>query len=319
MNQEGPGSVVVSVDAELGWGYHDLDSPPAERLEAARPGWATLIDLFEEYEVPATWAVVGHLLLETCDGIHGDHPAPSGWFAREREEWADRPDLRFGRGLVDDLLASDVAHDVGCHSFSHAEFGDPETKREFARAEVEASVDSARERGLHVRSFVFPRNNIGHRDVLADAPFTCYRGHSPVEPAGRLRPARKLWRVLFGGDLLVQPDVDEYGLVNVPRSLFLFGFEGLPRTLLEPITGDPIVRQVRRGLEQASQEQGLFHVTLHPNDLIGEKEVRRMEAVLSLIETYRRESSVEVETMGDVADRVLTASGMAPRPTGVNP
>jgi peptidoglycan/xylan/chitin deacetylase (PgdA/CDA1 family) len=56
---------VISVDAELGWGFHDID-PPTSRVEAARTGWKRLAGLFNEYDVPATWAVVGR----QCDEQH---------------------------------------------------------------------------------------------------------------------------------------------------------------------------------------------------------------------------------------------------------
>ncbi|MFB6240348.1 MAG: hypothetical protein ABEJ46_02080, partial [Gemmatimonadota bacterium] len=33
--------------------------------------------------------------------------------------------------------------------------------------------------GLSLSSFVFPRNNLGHREVLAEHGFDCYRGRAP--------------------------------------------------------------------------------------------------------------------------------------------
>lgn len=301
------GSVVVSVDAELGWGYHDLDAPPPDRVEAARTGWERLVDRFDRFDVPATWAVVGHLLLDECDGRHTDHPAPDGWFARERTEWSSRPDLRFARGLVDELLDGAVEHDIGCHSFSHVDFAASETSRELARAEVRASVAAARDRGIRMESFVFPRNQVDHRDVLADSPLTCYRGTSPIRSSGPLRPLRKLSRATLGREFLVEPRIDEYGLVNVPRSMYLFGFEGMARSAVEPFVGDPIVRQVRQGIDQAARTDGLFHVSLHPNDLTAERTVRRIETVLAAIDERRDETPLAVETMRDVAERVLAA------------
>lgn len=310
------GTVVISVDAELGWGHHDHETPPADRLEAARPGWSRLVDLFDRFELPATWAVVGHLLLEDCDGEHGDHPAPEGWFAWERDSFRSRPELRFGRGLVDDLLEADVDHDVGCHTFSHVVFGAPETTRELARAEIRASVAAAADRDVSMRSFVFPRNIVGHRDVLADGPFTCYRVVPPVASHGALRPVRKLSRATLGDQFLVEPWRDEYGLVAVPRSLYLFGFEDPFRAAVEPFLGDPIVRMVRRGLQQATRDDGLFHVSLHPNDLTSQRKVRRVEAVLSTIAEWRRDPSIDVETMRDVADGVLASQPSAADSTG---
>ncbi len=86
-----------------------------------------MLELCEEYDIPATWAVVGHLMLESCDGRHEEHPAPDGWFDRERGEWTDREDLRFAPDLVDALLASPVDHEFASHSFSHVLFGDAAT------------------------------------------------------------------------------------------------------------------------------------------------------------------------------------------------
>lgn len=62
------GTVVISLDAELAWGVHDLEDPPATRIERARGSWLDLIEPFEAFEIPATWAIVGHLFLEECDG-----------------------------------------------------------------------------------------------------------------------------------------------------------------------------------------------------------------------------------------------------------
>ena len=301
------GSVVISVDAELAWGYHDYDSLPEGRLEAARPGWSRLADLFERYELPATWAVVGHLFLESCDRTHADHPAPDSWFDWERGGDGSRPELRFAPELVDDLVRSEVDHDIGCHTFSHVEFGGSETTRELARAEVQACVRAARERGIEPRSFVFPRNSVGHRAVLADGPIRCYRDGSGATPGGVFQPVRKLSRATLGDEFLVRPQRDEYGLVNVPRSLYLFGFEDPFRALFEPFLGDPILRMVRLGLDQAEREDGIFHLSLHPNDLTSERKVERIEAVVSTIAHRRRRSGIEVETMRDVAERVLDA------------
>ena len=174
------GTVVLSVDAELAWGFHDKASPPMERVEAGRAGWQALLDTFDEHGLPATWAVVGHLFLSNCDGSHPDIPAPSGWFLPEREgELADRG-LFCAPELVGDIRRAAVEHDLGIHTFSHVQFGALETTAGLARTEVEVAVDVARQAGFDPVSFVFPRNNVGHLPVLADSPMICYRGLRPV-------------------------------------------------------------------------------------------------------------------------------------------
>lgn len=299
------GSVVLSLDAELGWGFHDLSSPPVDRVEAGRRGWNRMLELLETFEIPATWAIVGHLMLETCDGVHATHPAPADWFERERTSWRNRPDLRFGSELVDAVIDSPVEHEVGSHSFSHVLFGEPETTSELADAEVKRCVDIADDWGLTLDSFVFPRNDIGHLDRLAAHGFGCYRGSTPT-PEG----IRSILDVeLRDRSLLVRPRIDEHGLVNVPASSFLFGFQWPGRSLIESVWADPMVRLACRGIDQAARSSdGVFHAWLHPNNLIDERDDARMRAILEHIDRRRRESDLTVETMGAVARRISDRS-----------
>ncbi|UHQ95335.1 polysaccharide deacetylase family protein [Haloterrigena alkaliphila] len=294
------GSVVVSLDAELGWGFHDLPDPPTERVEAGRRGWQVMLELLDEFDVPATWAVVGHLMLDSCDGSHESHPAPSGWFDREREAWRDREDLRFGPDLVAGILEADADHEFASHSFSHVLFGREETERELAVAELDRATEIAAEWNQSVDTFIYPRNDVGHRDVLAEYGVSAYRGKSPTRDGVR----GVFDSTVRDRSMLVDPATDEYGLVNVPASLFLFGFEGPARTVAESIWTDPMLELARRGIDEAVHGDGVFHIWLHPNNLTSERDDARMRSILSYLAKRRAETDLTVETMGDVAQRV---------------
>lgn len=298
------GSVVISIDAELGWGFHDLDDPPMARVEAGRSGWSTLLGILDEHEIPTTWAVVGHLMLDACDGVHADHASIPGWFDHERGEWRDRRDLRFGRDLIADLLDSPTGHEIACHTFSHVQFDDPRVTREIANVEIEAAIHAADALGIEYDSFIFPRNAVGHRDLLAAHDFTCYRSGVPV-PAGQLRQsARKLFAAIDPRPVeLATPRIDEHGLVDIPPSLFLFGFEDAPRLAAELLGTDPIVRQAKRGIDRASSEDGVFHMWLHPNNLQTGRDITRMNEIVRYLAEMRDRTDLAVETMADVAAR----------------
>lgn len=303
------GSVVISVDAELGWGFHDIDVP-ADRLDSARVGWKRLAGLCSEYNIPATWAVVGHLFLRDCDGRHVDHPRGPEWFSSEREEWADRPSLRYGPNLVGDVASDPVGHEIACHTFSHVLFGDERTTKATVRGEIEACLAATRETDLALRSFVFPRNSVGHRDVLAEYDFDCYRGEAP----GKRTSLGKLTAATVGDPdpRLVTPEIDEYGLVNIPASLYLFSFEGRPRRLVTTLFEDPIVRRARRGIDAAAESDGVFHMWLHPNNLVDRAAIARMRTIFEHLDSRRDE--LRIETMGQVATRVRDEQGSTPAP-----
>ncbi|WP_436346757.1 polysaccharide deacetylase family protein [Natronorubrum sp. FCH18a] len=299
------GSVVLSLDAELGWGFHDLEDPPDERVESGRRGWNVMLELLDEFDVPATWAVVGHLMLEDCDGTHADHPAPPGWFERERGSWRDREDLRFGPDLVTDLLEADADHEFASHTFSHVLFGGAETDRELADAELARATEIAAEWDQSIDSFVYPRNDVDHRDVLADYGISAYRGKSPTRDGVR----GVFDSTLRDHSMLVEPEIDEYGLVNVPASMFLFGFEGPARTVAESVWTDPMLELARRGIDDAVDSDGVFHMWLHPNNLTSERDDRRMRSILSYLERKRSSTDLAVETMSDVARRLQGSRG----------
>lgn len=301
------GSVVLSLDAELAWGFHDRRRPPLDRVTGARDGWRFALSTLEAHDIPATWAVVGHLFLSDCDGEHPGLPTPPGWFRAEREgELADR-DLFCAPDLVGAIAESGPSHDLGVHTFSHVQFGAPDTTTALARAELEASVDVTEQAGFDPDSFVFPRNDIGHRDVLADSPFTCYRG---VRPGGRGALGGKLGKLraaAFGAGAppLVEPRVDEFGLVDVPASLYLYGYQGLGRRLATTIRDDPVVEAVLEGLSAVAGTDRVLHLWLHPNNLVTRRDRERFATVCSLVADCRDGDAVSVETMRSVARRTI--------------
>ncbi|MDS0281776.1 polysaccharide deacetylase family protein [Haloarcula onubensis] len=304
------GTVVISIDAELGWGFHDYpaEQRPTERIARSRQGWKDLAETLDEYDIPATWAVVGHLFEHDCAGAHVGHPSPSGWFAHERGDEPMDEQFRFAPDLIADLVESDVDHDIGAHTYSHVEFDADYATDLLARAECDRATEAAEAAGVTMRSFVFPRNRVGHREILAESGFTCYRGTEPETTADGpySAPLRKLAQATVVRDPppLVEPSVDEYGLVNIPASLYLFGFEGPARRVLAATVGDPVVKQARLGIDAAAAEDGICHLWLHPNNLTTEADLDRVRAICAYVDRVRADTDLTVETMRSVADRV---------------
>ncbi|WP_324760525.1 polysaccharide deacetylase family protein [Haloarcula sp. GH36] len=298
------GSFVISIDAELAWGFHDLSEFPTDRIETGRDGWSWLLDCLNEHSIPATWAVVGHLMLDDCDGVHADLPSIDGWFDHERDRWSDRSDLRFSPDLVDDVVQSETDHEIASHTFSHVLFDDPRVTERIARSELDAAVEAANRFGIDYETLIFPRNAVGYRELLDEFGFTCYRSRRPRPSSTPGRIAEKLLAAVDPNHLnLITPTVDEYGLVDVPPSLYLFGFEGWPRQVAGTVGVDPIVRQAKRGIDRASRTDGLFHVWLHPNDICTEQDERRIASIVAYAAQKRDTTSLSVETMATVADR----------------
>lgn len=297
------GAVVLSIDAELAWGFHDQPRMPEGRLQSARESWTTLLDLLDNYEVSATWAIVGHLMLRECNGKHRSHPSPRNWFARDPGGEATSDSLWFAPDLVNQVQNAAVDHELGSHSFSHVPFGRSDVSTPMLNAELERHRSIAEEWNESLESFVFPRNDVANIDLLAAHDFTCYRGRSPnqwYDGSPLQRPGKAVDLVTGGsGPPIVTPSVEEHGIINIPASLDLFGFEGIARRVVESVTGDPIVEAARRGITAAEEGSGVFHGWLHPNNITEQADIDRLKTILAIVS----DADVPVLTMGEVAEQ----------------
>jgi peptidoglycan/xylan/chitin deacetylase (PgdA/CDA1 family) len=275
------GVFTISLDFELIWGTLDLFGPERFRqaCEQERAVVRRLLDLFAAYRVSATWCVLGHLFLDSCRPVGGrKHPelvrpdhawCRQDWFHHDPCGDEESEPLYYGRTLVERIRACPVPQEIGSHSFSHVIFGDPGCSPAVADSEVRACVRLAHEAGIELRSFAFPRDSVGHLDVLRAHGFRCYRGPEPLWYGDKPWPV--LWkRFLRLLDVLraasppvVLPEQTEAGLWNLPGSMIYFPMHGLRRLI-------PVGLRVRRavkGLEAAAREKRLFHLWFHPTNL----------------------------------------------------
>jgi len=264
------------------WGTLDLFGP--ERFRAACEIERAviidrLLDLFVEYDVPATWCILGHLFLDHCEPEQGiKHPEiirPShAWFKQdwfEHDPAGDESDspIFFGRELVEKIRACSVKQEIGCHSFSHVIFGDAGCSVETAESELAASVEAAGRLGIEMRSFAFPRNEVGHLAALRKYGFAFYRGPEPhwYERAalpGILKRVAHLLEVLISAEPPVAlPEQTREGLWNVPGSMIYFPMHGLRRHIPTSFR----VRRAIKGLDAAARRNRIFHLWFHPTNM----------------------------------------------------
>lgn len=317
---------VLSIDTELVWG--SFDHVPLAVFAARYPDERGVIQeilaLLDRYDIAATWAVVGHLFLASCqrgeDGrAHPAMPRPDfAWFGRDwyaADPCADRASepLWYGDDIVDAIVAAAAHHEVGCHGFSHAVFGDPGCAAAVAAAEIDECRRLAGLRGLDLRSFVFPRNREGHQEVLGERGFVAVRG---ADPTWRKRLPGRLGRLaaLVDQALAITPPVSiprqvRPGLWDIPGSMLLMERTGLRRFV--PVSAR--VRKARRGLRRAVREDAVFHLWFHPFNLVPDRRAMlgALDQILAEVAALRDAGALEVMTMGQLAD-----ASAASAPTG---
>lgn len=319
------GVAVISIDTELAWGEaHRRGAEPAGHdYSAERRVIDRMLAMFAQYEISATWAVVGHLFLDRCESSNGrphpevvrpDYPWLIGdWYDIDpTSDLGDSP-YYYGRDIVERILACPVSQEIGCHSFSHVMAGEPGCSKEAFGTDLAACRDAADALGVSLRSFVFPRNSIGHVDRLAEHGFSCYRGR-PAEPfADRPSAVRAALRVVdraypLGGSASF-PRRHPSGSWDIPQT-FLFAPADHRRLPIRVWVQRPVAR-----LRQAAGHRSVFHLWFHPHNITADPERALLALRMVCAEAARLRSSgrLDVLPMGDLAAQLAPP---APRSTG---
>ncbi len=251
------GTLVISIDLELAWGVWDNLASDDLRMveEAERPICAALIELFDRYQVPATWAIVAALLDEKSSTSRPG--GQSCWYA---------PDI------IESLVRAKAAHEIASHSGRHVYFSGIGVSE--AQHDLGFARDVHRAHALAFESFVFPRNAVGHLDVLASTGLRTFRGPDVGWPSVGRRLGLAGGRVANLTDKILpvppRPVTAEKcdGLVDIPGSMLLLGRNGVRRFVLPRVTR----AKLAAGLYRARRTGGIFHLWFHPSNFYYRRE-----------------------------------------------
>jgi peptidoglycan/xylan/chitin deacetylase (PgdA/CDA1 family) len=327
------GALVISLDFELHWGVRDKCAPDGsyrENLLGARKAVPAMLDLFEEFDVTATWATVGFLFAanrrereafspnsrpQYIDAKLDAYAEPTG------DSEADDP-LHYAGSLIEEIRRR-AKQEIATHTFSHYYALEPGETREAFSADLRSAVAIARHHGINVRSIVFPRNQVrpGYEDLLKEAGIICYRGNETSwmyrpRPRGEETLAVRGPRLLdhyvsLSGNKIVrwenvrQPN----GLCNVRSSMFLRPYSEA-RKSFEPAR----LRRIAGGIEAAAAERGIFHLWWHPHNF-GTETQQNLEFLRGVLEVFARcrsEQGMQSLSMAGVSDVVTQNVVAAP-------
>ena len=310
------GVFLLSLDTEMAWGFNHLPASlrPERRFNQVRRVVDRLLRLMEQYEIQATWATVGHLFLDQCtptDGCKHPEVIPPhySWLDREWLEPDPCSNLKqapnwYGPDIIEMIGNCAVPQEVGCHNFSHVIVGDPECSRETFSSELIACRELASQKQIELKSFVYPKNSVGHVDVLPENGFTSFRGPQPCWFEGF---PWYLWRIAHKVDAffpilppVVFPSYTQ-GMWNLPASAYYVDRDKRWSKLL------PIwmrVWKAKQGLRRAAQQKGMYHLWFHPYNMAGDMEglFHGLEQIFVAVNKLRSQGVLENRTMGQLAE-----------------
>jgi hypothetical protein len=298
------GVFTVSLDTELAWG--SFDKGGIERHGDAYRATPTIVnrlcDCFDEYDVSATWALVAHLFSD-CGTHRGaaTEPARADWLAQSPCSTGVDRSLWYAPELLERIRGCDTTQDVGLHAFSHLVFG--ERSRAAADAELADAVAAATDAGVDPSSFVFPRNEVAHADLLAEHGLSVYRDvDARWYEAASIGRGRKPLRFVDEALSRTPPTViprEHDNVVAVPGSQVFRPTHGAwGRT-----PAGTQVERARKGIDRAAARGEIFHLWFHPFNLAGDvdRHINMLADILTYVDSLRSDDELECMSLEDVA------------------
>lgn len=285
--------LLISADFEMAWAWRFCRGGRDALLRASESGRVErrnvplLLNLFDRYRIPITWATVGHLFLDRCERINGkchqDIPRVSHfeneYWKYSKGDWFDGDpctDYRtdpswYAPDLIDAILSADVRHEIACHTFSHIDCSDSRCPSEVMDAELTECKRQAALRGLELKSFVFPGHLMGNFDSLKRHGFRVYRRNEPPE--------------------LDIPRLDKHGLWCIPGGVLMQKPVGWPTQTW--------IATLKQCVDRALATGTLLHFWFHPSCEV-ENINTVFPAILEYIESKR--SCILISTMSGLID-----------------
>lgn len=312
------GIFIISVDTELAWGTFDHAGHKKykEAYEKYRIIIMDILKIFEKYNIPATWAIVGHLFLDSCqreDGIlHPDIIRPrhkwfSGdWFSYDPGTDLSRDRIWYGRDIVKMIKEAHPKQEIASHSFCHPVFSDKGCSRETAESDIAKCVQLALKEDIELKTFTFPRNLPGHLEILSKYGFRVFRGQGDRYCSLKLPGIIEKIYFLLDDMMTTTPPVvlpktsSKHGLIEVPASmLFRFAY-GKSRFIPEGVR----FKKAKKGIDAAIKRKRVFHLWFHPISFAWKTNL--MLAELDLILQYaskkKKEELLEVVRLNEAGE-----------------
>ncbi|MBI3133521.1 MAG: polysaccharide deacetylase family protein [Bacteroidetes bacterium] len=278
-----------------------------------------ILNLFEKYEIHATWAVVGLLEANSPDELIEKNKGKTISYRHKKyspfpitaEKYGQIPFEILGAAAELKQISAARNQELASHTYAHfytLEVG--QTEAEF-KADL-AAMNRLGEALQHpFRSIVFPRNQVNqaYLDLLARAGYAAFRGNqenadwanSTYQAETRKQKIRRVLDAYFKLSATKVFRVNELpvqnGLVNIPASRFLRPHRG--NFFLE----NRKLKRVTNEMTRAALNGTIYHLWWHPHNFTfhPEKSLAQLEKILLHFKQLEKSHAFVSRNMAEIA------------------
>lgn len=318
------GSLVISLDYELMWGVIDVYTAEGygqSNIKQVSKVINRLLQLFGKYDVHATFATVGLIFCKDKKqaGVYVPTLKPSydeqllspyynNYIDNIKEE---HEDLYFAPDSIAQLQANKNI-EIGTHTFCHYYcWAKGQTSKEFD-ADLSQACKVAAERGIVLKSIVFPRNEVDEErlKVCSNHGITVYRGNAKKffeYRTGKLsNMVQRICRLLNAYIKIGEHSIAKYSeietksdCINVPATRMI-----RPYSVKMKFLEKQRLRHVKAELEYAAKTNSLCHLWWHPHNFGSNvnENFAFLEEVLKHFTYCRDKYGMQSYTMAEMAE-----------------
>ena len=309
------GSVTLSLELELAWGQHDKGGSDIYSTDRSAEEYYLnqLLQTCDEQNLPISFDVVGHLLMDSCKGTH-DGPHDHGWFDADPGTDANTDPLFYWPEVTNIIADRDTSHELATHTFSHVLCD--EIDDETLAWELNRSSNLHERHGFDApRTIVTPRHREASYSVLQEAGIDGIRTvktHLRESSVGRYKQRATFWTLDRGHpayelqrtDGIVEmyttpyPSLTAVHLPNGQQSP-LWAFQQIPLAIRQRIQES----YLKNALETAIKTDSNVHLWTHLYNMSNQAQWEVIVSLLERLGEAQRNGEVEVLTMADLTDR----------------
>lgn len=293
----------LSLDCEGLWGVADHLGASTQFIDQSSLSevYSYINDVLSYHSIKATYAFTTLFTQDEVEILKYKDIIKA--YVDEQDEWyrhiyntLQREDLNGWLGREFYLQATKNGHEIAWHGFTHHPLG-KDTKESIVEFEVSESLQIFQKENLTVTSIVFPRNDVGHLQLLNNLGFEVYRkgivDHSKLQ-------SNKYYRVLDELNILKSSQKFKQSKNNPMTSLPAGYFLNWPRGARRLVPSEITYKRWDHILKSALRKSAQAHMWFHPHNMITAPKMRdSFESIIKNVSTKIQNGEIINLTMDE--------------------
>lgn len=301
---------IISFDSEGKWGLADMISENNCRMltnDNLNLSYQRLVDILDNRGVKATFAFVGAFTMsfdeyyENQDWFKDVPINGENWLKRFRQDIAEKDYDGWFNPVPFEIVKSNKQHEIASHGFSHLPLSENLIPEETFEQEMKCTLKLLRLKKLSFDTFVYPRNLVGYPDLLRSSGFIGYRDglYGEQTALNRLRYILSEFNIKQSAQV---HGISDNNLVKIPSGYFLNWRAHLRKKIPLSVT----IRRWQNMIKKAVENNGVIHLTSHPQDFIdGDDQYRLLDEILKIVSAKQKNNEILNLTQSEYSRVIL--------------